>query len=70
MQDVLIFDRTYSREKQAEGLGIYKAIGTGECNKCPYLNQCQYDRNFKFPKDAACTQFKNEFITEWRKSNG
>ena len=52
--NVVLFDKSYSREKTLEGLGVNHAIITGKCDKCEYLPECETNSNFVFPCDAAC----------------
>jgi hypothetical protein len=59
MKKVLIIDPDVPQEDKPEGLAVYKAITTGECNVCPYLKRCENDGSFKFPSDAACMKILN-----------
>ncbi len=61
-----IFDKTYSDEKQAEGLGVAFALMTGACNGCESLKQCETDDTFIFPENAPCMKRKREIIAEQR----
>ena len=54
MEHKVIFDKPYSQEKIKEGLGVYMALITGACNKCPHLSECEGNEHFKFPQNASC----------------
>lgn len=51
---IVIFDEPYPPEKIREGIGVNYAFASGACDSCPYLPDCESDRDFQFPKDAAC----------------
>ena len=65
VKHITIFDQSYPREKQAEGLAISEAVLTGKCEKCPFLNKCERDRNFEFPIMAWCQKRKNQILESW-----
>ena len=39
-QNVVIFDRDYPKEKQAEGIAVSHAVVYGHCEKCGFLKIC------------------------------
>lgn len=61
-KDTVIFDKPYSKEKNAEGLGVNWALITGACNACKFLEQCSTDRDFEFPNYAPCMVKKTEIL--------
>lgn len=67
---VTMFEENCSEEKKAEGLGVSFAFATGACAKCPYLSQCEMDRSFVFPDDAACSVEKRRVLKHWEGANG
>ena len=60
--NIVIFDKPYSKEETAEGLAIQQAVITGECNMCKYKNECENNRNFVFPENAACMKRKQRIL--------
>ena len=62
---ITIFDRTYPPEKQAEGLAVSRAIVTGQCLQCGFLQKCSTDETFEFPVFAWCAQEKARILAEW-----
>ena len=62
---IIVFDRSYPREKQAEGLAISEAVASGKCDKCAFLKQCTKDRDFEFPVFAWCQQRKHQILKAW-----
>ncbi len=69
MKIVTTFDRPYSNEKQAEGIGIMLAVISGECDKCSCLKQCESDGTFKPADDMPCMIHKRAFLKENTKAN-
>lgn len=55
--EAVIFDKPYSPEKIREGIGVNRAFAAGDCDRCQHLAQCENDRSFKFPQDAACVKY-------------
>lgn len=70
MDNVLIFDKPYSLDKQAEGIAVAWAVMNGQCEACPVLSRCESDDDFEFPQDAACMVRKREILREWGVSDG
>lgn len=56
MKSVIISDKCYPDEKAREGIGVNFAFANGLCDVCPYLEDCESNRGFGFPKDAACSK--------------
>jgi len=70
MEFTTIFDKQYSDEKQAEGLGVGYAIMTGACEKCESLKRCESDDTFVFPESAPCMLRKREILREQEAKSG
>lgn len=60
--NVVIFDKPYPSEKIAEGRAVQWAFNSGACNNCNYVQQCETDNKFKFPKNSACMIKKAEIL--------
>lgn len=60
--NIILFDRPYPPDLIAEGQAIQWAVTSGACNECKNEYECEHNRNFKFPKRAACMQKKAELI--------
>lgn len=65
VKHITMFDRSYPKEKQAEGLAISQAIVNGKCDQCRFFKRCASDRNFQFPPEAWCSKRKNEILKGW-----
>lgn len=65
MNSVVLFDKTYPPDMQAEGIAVSEAVLNGECNKCQSLSECCTNEFFKFPTDAYCMKRKNEILKGW-----
>lgn len=61
-KNIVMFDKPYSEDKTAEGLGVNWALITGACNACKFLEQCSTDSNFQFPNYAPCMAKKSEIL--------
>ena len=55
--------------KRAEACAVNWAVCSGKCDKCRYLDECETNRSFKFPDDAACTIKKKEILKKWSKED-
>ena len=64
---ITMFDKQYSDDVQAEGLGVAFAVATGACNECSCLPLCETDGAFVFPEDAPCMVRKREVLAEMKK---
>ena len=62
---IVIFDREYPMEKQAEGIAVNQAVLTGACNQCGFLARCSTDDSFKPPVFAWCAKKKAEILANW-----
>lgn len=60
--NIILFDRPYPPDLIAEGQAIQWAVTSGACNECKNEYECEHNRNFKFPKRAACMQKKAELL--------
>ena len=65
MVNVTMFDRPYPTEKQAEGIAVFSAVMSGECNKCLSLAECSTNDHFRFPEDAFCMKRKDVILRGW-----
>lgn len=61
---ITVFDKVYSKEKQAEGLAVSEAVAFGKCGECGFLKQCEDNRDFRFPVFAWCQQRKQQILRE------
>ena len=61
---VVIFDEPYPSEKIREGIGVNYAFTSGACDSCPYLPDCESNRAFQFPKEAACMKYAESLRRE------
>lgn len=68
MNSVVLFDKTYPADMQAEGIAVRDAVLNGECNKCKSLSECCTNELFRFPTDAYCMQRKKEILEGWVKN--
>ena len=68
--NITIFDRPYSKEKQAEGIAISQSVLFGACDKCDWYKRCSTDETFFFPEDADCMKRKKSILREWGATNG
>lgn len=64
-QNVVIFDRDYPKEKQAEGIAVNHAVVYGHCDKCGFLKTCETKDDFKPPIFAWCQQEKKRILDSW-----
>lgn len=51
-----IADPNMSEKDIDFSLVIQKAILTGQCDKCKYLQRCENDELFNFPDDSWCVK--------------
>jgi len=71
MDNIVIFDKPYSLEKQAEGMAVAEAVVKGWCENCRLRFRCECDPDFVFQPDCPCAIRKKELIEEMRfTSNG
>ena len=70
MANVVIFDKPYSADKQAEGLAISEAVVNGWCNKCRLRYRCECDPDFVFQPDCPCMVRKKEILAGWGVEDG
>lgn len=68
--NILIFDKPYPKDKQAEGMAINWCILNKKCDACPDLMRCQFDPDFELPKYSACMIRKRKILREWEADNG
>lgn len=61
-QHITMFDRAYTKEKQAEGIAISEAVAFGKCDDCGFLKECESNRNFQFPPTAWCQKRKRQIL--------
>lgn len=54
VMNVVVFDKGYPEDKVREAIGVNHAFAAGDCDKCPYLKECESTPGFRFPDDAAC----------------
>ena len=59
----------WGMDKKAEACAVNWAVCSGKCDKCRYLDECETNRSFKFPDDAACTIKKKEILKKWSKED-
>lgn len=59
----------WGMDKRAEACAVNWAVCSGKCDKCKYLDECETNRSFKFPDDAACTIKKKEILKKWSKED-
>lgn len=64
--NVVIFDKPYPADKQAEGWAVAQAVANGWCNACRLRFRCEHDPDFVFPQDMACMVRKREILEFWR----
>lgn len=64
-QNVVIFDRGYTKEEQAEGIAVNRAVIGGHCDACGFLKTCSTSEDFKPPVFAWCFQEKKRIIASW-----
>ena len=64
-QNVVIFDKDYPKEKQAEGIAVSHAVVYGHCEKCEYLKSCSTNDKFQPPVFAWCQQEKKRILDSW-----
>lgn len=64
-QNVVIFDRDYQKEKQAEGIAVSHAVVYGHCEKCGFLKICATNDKFQPPVFAWCQQEKKRILDGW-----
>lgn len=57
-----LFDKPYSKKKQAEGIAVTWAVASGACNKCRHLQVCRCYTDFVPPGTAACMTKKAEIL--------
>lgn len=62
MDIITIFDKPYSKKKQAEGQAVAWAVASGACNLCKHLKVCSNYRSFVPPGGAACMKKKAEIL--------
>ena len=60
--NVVVFDKPYSKDKIAEGRAVQWAVVNGACDKCKYLPQCESNNNFVFPQNAPCMIKKGKLM--------
>ena len=70
MKHVLIMPRRQGRDKAMEGMAIYLAVTSGECERCPHLALCRSDDGFVFPSEAYCMKMKAQLIRQGRYITG
>lgn len=70
VDNVVIFDKPYTADKQAEGIAIAQAVANGWCYTCRLRFRCECDPDFVFPGDMACMKRKREILEFWRSLNG
>ena len=66
MKHVLIMPRRQGIGKAMEGMAIYLAVTSGECERCPHLALCRSDDGFVFPSEAYCMKMKAKLIQQGR----
>ena len=70
MENLVIFDKPYPIDKQAEGIAIAWAVTSGACNLCRLRSRCECDPDFTIPQDRACMIRKKEILQEWGVESG
>lgn len=61
-QNVVIFDRDYPKEKQAETIAMAHAVVYGHCERCGFLKTCAQNYKFQPPEFAWCKQEKQRIL--------
>lgn len=64
---ITLFDRHYSKDKQAEGLAIIQAVVSGQCDKYIFLEPCSTGKPFQMPASTWCMQKKSQILKKWEK---
>lgn len=65
VDNIVIFDKLYPKDKQAEGMAINWCLLHGKCHACRDLVRCQVDPDFTPPKYSACMIRKRKILREW-----
>lgn len=64
MKHVLIMPRKQGRDSATEGMAVYLAMTSGECDRCPHQAACRSNCLFVFPSDAYCMKLKARLIQQ------
>lgn len=68
MDNIVIFDKPYSLEKQAEGMAVVEAVVKGWCENCCLRFRCECDPDFVFQPVCPCTIRKKELLEEMKRA--